>query len=181
MKFSHVESIHPTKMFESIRNEDFCKNMFFTFPICLKRSAKWNIFFFISTINTKLPYLVLLEKIIPVVFLTNAKRLVLNWLLDSSTMLLKKTQFFFKKASGSEISATRCMLFSLRCIPGHKGFLLRPSMDPGLSNQVLVADFCQQQGWGRGLLSQFTCEFCGQPLPVKKNTQDSEWNLNSHV
>ena len=56
--------------------EIFWNHMFCDCLICLKRNTKWNNFY------SKLLYLVFLAKIILVVFWNDAKRLVLNRLLD---------------------------------------------------------------------------------------------------
>ena len=121
--------------------------------ICLNRNTKWNTFF------PKLPHFVLLDKIIVVVFWTDAKRLVLNRLLDSYYIFAEEDTKFRKKASwlltwcawhtyyGASLGTGHSYQGHLwaqgiitKVISGHRAFLLRPSMDPGFLTKFLQRD-----------------------------------------
>ena len=64
----------------------------------------------------KLIYFVLLDKIIFVVLWTDAKRLALNWLLDSKYNFVEENTKLGEKTSGSAISPMSCRYFLLWCI-----------------------------------------------------------------
>ena len=83
-------------MFESIKDKEFSeKNMFCNGLICLNRNTKWNIF------CPKVLYLVVLDKIL-FVFSTDAKRLVLNWLLDSFHIFVEENTKLRKVSASSK-------------------------------------------------------------------------------
>ena len=122
MNFILVEGISSRILFKSIRHKNY---MFCNGWICLKRITKWNNFSQSSFFSS---------------FCIRSFCCVLNghetdaWFwIDChilTTCLWSKTQNLEKKASWSEISAI-----------GHRAFILRSCMEPGLSEQVLVMSF----------------------------------------
>ena len=142
----------------------FCNGL-----ICLKRKTKC------SKFVSKLSYLVLLDKIILVVFWPYAERLFLNGLLESCYIFVVESTKLRRKASCSEISPLGCRTMALRFIPGHRPFLLRPSLGTELSyyshswtqgflNKFFYG-FCQWQGWGTGLC----------PSKLSRGWQTQDW------
>ena len=121
----------------------------------LKRNTEWSIFF------PNLPYLVLLDMIILVGFWTYGEHLFLNQLLRSqytfvegNTKVEKNSILIRNFSHGVKGIPTTVHPWAQSILseasPGHKEFILRPSMDPGLSSQVFYG-FCQGQGWDTGL------------------------------
>ena len=127
MNSIRVEGILSTNMFTNIREKEFSKKkrMFCNGLNCFERKIKC------SNFVPKLSYLVLLDKIILVVLWPYAERLLLNGLLESCSIFASTK--LGRKASRSKNSPMGCRTMSLQFIPGHRPFLLRPSLGTGLS------------------------------------------------
>ena len=101
-------------------------------------------------------------------FWAHAKCLVLNWLLDSCYIFVEENTKLKINASWFKTSRMGNNAFLLQCIPGHKAFLLKPSLDPGLSYQVPVTGIAKDRAgvqgcavvnyhWGKPRYTQVVC------------------------
>ena len=97
----------------------------------------------------------LMDKIILVVFGLDIKFVVLNWLLDPYYIFVEENTKLRKQASWTKILRTGCWALLLRCVPGHKAFLLNPSRGTGFSY------------WGHPWTQGFLTISCHRFCPVQ--------------